>query len=90
MKVVFDVLKNSSVNITLAKTFYVVLGNNSVIFTIRPDLPSGLELDTRSGAILGIPTKVSVPKNYTITQVTSTAPVGITFLTSIPVNAQEI
>jgi hypothetical protein len=72
----FEVLRNSSTNITLAKTFYVAPGNNSFIFTIQPDLPTGLNFDAQLGAVLGIPTKTSVPKNYTITQVTSTASNG--------------
>jgi hypothetical protein len=36
-------------------------------FSVSPDLPVGLTLDTTTGAITGIPTVVTVATNYTIT-----------------------
>jgi gliding motility-associated-like protein len=59
----FDIAGNLYVNLGTIIEKLTVINN----FQVSPGLPSGLNIDSNTGAISGTPTAVTTPTNYTVT-----------------------
>jgi hypothetical protein len=68
-----------------------VAGGMVLIYSISPNLPDGLTLNTETGIISGIPTVVSETKTYTVTALNSggSAVFNIIIKVEIPLNIYE-
>ena len=66
-------LNTASVELTVNETIAPVLpvtgtgGDGTLVFTISPNLPTGLQFSSSNGRITGTPVSISSPTNFTVT-----------------------
>ncbi|HNP23554.1 MAG TPA: putative Ig domain-containing protein, partial [Panacibacter sp.] len=77
-----------------SNTVSAITGGGTITYSVSPVLPTGLSLNTSTGAITGTPTSASAATNYTITasngSCSTTATVSITVSTAPSITAQPV